>query len=206
MDYYKLGRYLFVSMDEDRKVGSIYYENGRMRFVHENGPTVEVVDKRDICLRFIIPDGKEFKFSINDSCVEICNYIGSKGGKMIKSSYDKFKNILKDQAIADSIKIGTRDVPHNFEKGVCLYEVYIEYDSYNKNYFFYDDHISRGCPVILNINKEDKCYKDIYTYAYKKIYQKIDQKIGNFAVYGCFYSYYEGNLPFQMYNPYDFNS
>ena len=55
MDYSKLGRYLFVSMDKNQKVGSIYYENGRMRLVHENGPTVDRHNKDDVAY-FVIPN------------------------------------------------------------------------------------------------------------------------------------------------------
>lgn len=51
--YQQLGNYLFVSTDNNGKIGSVYYENGRIRLVHSKGPTIS---GHDCIAYFVVPN------------------------------------------------------------------------------------------------------------------------------------------------------
>lgn len=198
MEYSDLGRYLFVSMDEDRKVGSIYYENGRMRLVHGNGPTVDRHNKDDVAY-FVIPNYYYPHFNGNPTIYSICPDIISNGGYLLNVTSRKIKTEVKSVIGFNSNGIISLQQVKNT---MCLYEVYLQLKN-NNILTFNGDHLSRGYPVNININDNLRVYKDMFYYAYNK--HSIDT--GNDAIYGCFYGYWwYKNLqpPFNIHNPYEY--
>ena len=198
MDYSKLGRYLFVSMDKNQKVGSIYYENGRMRLVHENGPTVDRHIKDDVAY-FVIPNYSYPRFNGNETFNNIYLEIISNGGYLLNVTSGKIETEVKRVIGFNSNGIISLQQVKNT---MCLYEVYLQLKN-NNILTFNGDHLSRGYPVNININDNLRVYKDMFYYAYNK--HSIDT--GNDAIYGCFYGYWWYNnfqLPFNIHNPYEY--
>lgn len=131
--YQQLGKYLFVSMDQNNEIGSVYYEKGRIRLVHISGPKIY---GHDCIAYFVVPNGfgRLIKNDYNNKTFgEIYNLFVSKKGLLLEQTNN---NLMQGYNYkSDSIN-NINDI--NLMK---LYEVY-----FANNLKSCSQHISRGYP------------------------------------------------------------
>ena len=87
MQYADLGVYLFASV-QNGMVGSLYYENGRIRLVHKYGPCIEMHDKQNR-LQFIINkkhNWKDFHKKLTGTMNDICKFMLGMDSYMLDTS------------------------------------------------------------------------------------------------------------------------
>lgn len=113
-----LGKYQFVTVDKDGLIGSVYFEKGRIRLIHDYGP----------CVYFDNDISKE-SLDADVVSVEVKRYL-------LVASSDKTQypfNFVAAKGMA--------------AKGVALYERF-EYLDAMRNVLATGDHESRGCPCV----------------------------------------------------------
>lgn len=149
--YSQLGKYLFVSMDEKGKIGSVYYEKGRIRLVHGDGPKIS---GHDFIAYFVVP--KNFKKPQsndyrNKTFDEIYQSIVSKNGYLLEQT---------NKQLAKGNQYNTVSIDSIFNiSSMRLYEVYFKNE--NNSLKSYNRHISRGYPQYLNISN-DTALREIF--------------------------------------------
>lgn len=201
MAYSDLGEYLFVSMDRNRLVGSIYYKNGRIRLVHSHGPTVELLDSNELVAYFVLPNDVNFSgsfFATNASMLSVYEQIYSNGGRLLTETCNDIKKEFKKVDPYGKGFIGINACNNNY----YLYEVYCNRGFSGLRYS--GDHPSRGFPCNCYIQDIDSdCYRDLYYYAIESKKYRNNVKMYNFLVFGCFYGWYRNYPPFNIHSPYE---
>lgn len=149
--YQQLGKYLFVSMDQNNEIGSVYYEKGRIRLVHKSGPEIS---GHDYIAYFVVPDGfgRLIKNDYNNKTFgEIYDLFVNKNGLLLEQTNN---NLMQGHNYKSHSINNINNI--NLMK---LYEVYFK----NKNNIFesYNQHPSRGYPKYLNISN-DTALKEIF--------------------------------------------
>lgn len=134
--YQQLGKYLFVSMDQKKEIGSVYYEKGRIRLVHKSGPEIS---GHDYIAYFVVPDGfgRLIKNDYNNKTFgEIYDLFVNKNGLLLEQTNN---NLMQGH----NYKLHSINNINNINL-MRLYEVYFK----NKNNIFesYNQHPSRGYP------------------------------------------------------------
>lgn len=190
--YQQLGKYLFVSMDQNNEIGSVYYEKGRIRLVHGHGPEIS---GHECIAYFVVPKGftklKDYDNYKDKDFDTIYNFIDNNHGLLLEQT----NNILMQGHNYKSYSINTI----NGISSMILYEVYFK----NKNNIFksYNRHHSRGYPQYLNISNDT---------ALKEIFDAIsnNKELSN-AQRNSFYPNSQGIIKSaneQIYNLYNFHN
>lgn len=136
--YQQLGNYLFVSMNQNNEIGSVYYEKGRIRLVHKSGPKIS---GHDYIAYFVVSNNPNSDYK-NKTFDEIYQSIVSNNGLLLKQT----NNILMQGSQYESHSINTI----NGISSMTLYEVYFK--NKNNSLKSYNRHRSRGFPRYLNIS------------------------------------------------------
>lgn len=84
-----LGNYQFVTIDDNQKVGSVYFEHGRIRLVHPAGPCIELHKDLEASMM------KAAKRPV-DERFEVERYIKVAGDSVI---LDDIKSVLKNKSV-----------------------------------------------------------------------------------------------------------
>lgn len=204
MPYSDLGAYRFVSMGANRKVGSIYYENGRMRLVHDEGPMIEEYSRTEHIARFVVPNGIKIEYdyiyrhsiaTVFNILIQINNFIRL----LVDQTGEELLRVLREQASYATHAVnllGNYGLNYGY-----LFEVYF----HEELGFWVENgiHSSRGYPIIMNIEQNDRVFSDIYNY----IRDYHETRRGNVLVFGTFegyYTFYRKLKPFDIHNPYEY--
>ncbi len=115
-----LGNYQFVTIDDNQKVGSVYFEHGRIRLVHPAGPCIELHKDLETPMMTAAKRPVDEKF-------EVRRYIMLAGDSVVM---DDIKSVLKNKSLlleqfisistdGDSLLLGdhiSRGYPYNSRK------------------------------------------------------------------------------------------
>lgn len=157
-NYSVLGKFIFASVRNTKNkinVGSLYFEKGRIRLVHEDGPCIE------------LNNSTRLQLVINcTSDIESGYYSAEElAAKFKMGTYDCI-NINKDTLkLVETLKITVEEkkVQDEVDSNKCLLEIESEKD----NVFWV--HVSRGYPYV-----NDKLKKDNYEIIFN-IVQKFEE-------------------------------
>lgn len=154
MKFRDLGNFKFASARYKNGticVGSLYFENGRIRLAHIDGPTVELFEADR--LQLIIPD--DMKIDSNYYKYEDLKIILHNSGE---NDYTTINNPERLQYWSETLEIGliSKQIPNNLTRGRCLLE--IEEINHKSDYWV---HVSRGVPYIT-LDLQNVCYKEIF--------------------------------------------
>lgn len=139
-DCEQYGNFQFVTVDDEGKIGSIYYQYGRIRLIHKGGPGIGSLDKK--IFRFSIPKDKATEIQ-----ADLERYKSDRE-KYFKEKYKMTSfdfEILKEEI---SKEYGYKSIEEDSPKGSVLFEL-----SPDLRY-----HVSRGMVIhdaILDYNDKE---------------------------------------------------
>lgn len=184
MGFQDLGKYLFVSIDENRKVGSVYYKYGRIRLVHRKGPFVFFHVKT---IYYIVPKSQTRNITTEEFRAKIKGLSQKEAQKLIKEKAPNIQLLEDVQQPIDAY-------------AYRLYEVY-----FSNSGKVTGVHLSRGVPQRFpDFGATSSLFSDdIFKIANSNNGRDIFEK--NVLVYGCFRGYYDmrRNVPFDIHSPYE---
>lgn len=158
--------------------GSLYFENGRIRLAHCEGPCVELFEGER--LQLIVPDNMNIDSAYYKSEVLIRAFDAQKEYKAINNQFG-----LQNWGLNLGINLSFQQIPTYLTKDSCLLEIE-KIDPKKNNGDDYWVHVSRGVPYITT-KLQNICYKEIFNAAL--MLEKSDVEISNKKIQDIAMSY-----------------